>query len=117
VDIVWDPVGGDRVLDTMRALAPGGRWVVVGFTGGPIPSVPLNRVLLRNIDVVGSYIGGYLAGEPDGRRRLNHRLTELLEGGQLQPVVDSRLDLAEGPEALRRMGARQAIGKVVLSIP
>jgi NADPH2:quinone reductase len=117
VDIVWDPVGGDRVLDTMRALAPGGRWVVVGFTGGPIPSVPLNRVLLRNIDVVGSYIGGYLASEPDGRRRLNQRLTELLESGQLRPVVDSRLDLAEGPEALRRMDARQAVGKVVLSIP
>src|SRR4029079_8559862 len=60
VDVVWDPVGGDRVLDTMRVLAPFGRWVVVGFTGGPIPSVPLNRVLLRNIDVVGTYISGYL---------------------------------------------------------
>jgi NADPH2:quinone reductase len=117
VDIVWDPVGGDRILDTMRALAPGGRWVVVGFTGGPIPSVPLNRVLLRNIDVVGSYIGGYLATEPDGRRRLNRRLTELLVTGHIQPVVDSPLDLQDGPDALRRMDARQAIGKVVLSIP
>ena len=65
MDVVWDPVGGDRMLDTMRVLAPFGRWVVVGFTGGPVPQVPLNRVLLRNIDVVGTYIGGYLAQFPN----------------------------------------------------
>jgi NADPH2:quinone reductase len=116
VDLVWDPVGGDRVLDTMRALAPGGRWVVVGFTGGPVPSVPLNRVLLRNIDVVGSYIGGYLALEPGGRRRLNSRLEELLAGGHLRPVVGSIHALEDGAEALRAIDARQAIGKVVLSV-
>jgi NADPH2:quinone reductase len=116
VDIVWDPVGGDRVLDTMRALAPGGRWVVVGFTGGPVPSVPLNRVLLRNIDVVGSYIGGYLAQERDGRRKLNARLAELLAGGHLRPVLGSTYALEEGAEALRAIDAREAIGKVVLSI-
>ena len=62
----------------MRALAPNGRWVVVGFTGGPVPSIPLNRVLLRNIDVVGSYIGGYLGQEAGGRQRLNARLLELV---------------------------------------
>ena len=67
VDMVWDPVGGDRVFDTMRALAPFGRWVVLGFTGEPIPSVALNRILLRNIDVVGTYIGGYIAQFPETR--------------------------------------------------
>jgi NADPH2:quinone reductase len=116
VDIVWDPVGGDRVLDTMRALAPGGRWVVVGFTGGPVPSVPLNRVLLRNIDVVGSYIGGYLAQEVDGRRRLNSRLVELLEGGHIRPLIGATYALEDGAAALRAIDAREAIGKVVLSL-
>jgi NADPH2:quinone reductase len=116
VDIVWDPVGGDRVLDTMRALAPYGRWVVVGFTGGPVPSVPLNRVLLRNIDVVGSYIGGFLSLDPDNRRRLNSRLEELLTAGHLHPVIGSRHALEDGADALREIDARRAIGKVVLSL-
>lgn len=116
VDLVWDPVGGDRVLDTMRALAPGGRWVVVGFTGGPIPNVPLNRVLLRNIDVVGSYIGGYLAQERDGRQRLNARLVELLAGGHIRPVLGATYALEDGADALRAIDARQAIGKVVLRV-
>ncbi|MBV9581175.1 MAG: NADPH:quinone oxidoreductase family protein [Chloroflexi bacterium] len=116
VDLVWDPVGGDRVLDTMRALAPGGRWVVVGFTGGPVPSVALNRVLLRNIDVVGSYIGGYLAQERDGRQRLNSRLAELLAGGHIHPLVGAHYALDDGAEALRAIDGRQAIGKVVLQV-
>jgi NADPH2:quinone reductase len=116
VDLVWDPVGGDRVLDTMRVLAPSGRWVVVGFTGGPIPNVPLNRVLLRNIDVVGSYIGGYLAQEPDGRSRLNARLAQLLAGGHVRPVLGASYALEDGAEALRAIEGRAAIGKVVLSV-
>jgi len=116
VDIVWDPVGGDRILDTMRALAPYGRWVVVGFTGGPVPSVPLNRVLLRNIDVVGSYIGGFLPLDPDNRRRLNSRLKELLAARQLHPLIGSKHTLEDGADALREIDARQAIGKVVLSV-
>ena len=105
------------MLDTMRALAPGGRWVVVGFTGGPIPSIPLNRVLLRNIDVVGSYIGGYQSTERGGRARLRARLAELLAGGMLRPVLGARFDLQDAARALREIEARQAIGKVVLSVP
>ena len=116
VDVVWDPVAGDRVLDTMRALAPNGRWVVVGFTGGPVPSIPLNRVLLRNIDVVGSYIGGYLAQEAGGRQRLNARLLELLAQEAIRPLIGTTHVLADGPEALREIDARAAIGKVVLTV-
>jgi NADPH2:quinone reductase len=116
VDVIWDPVAGDRVLDTMRALAPNGRWVVVGFTGGPVPSIPLNRVLLRNIDVVGSYIGGYLAQEPGGRQRLNARLLELLADDAIRPIVGTTHPLADGAHALREIDARQAIGKVVLTV-
>jgi NADPH2:quinone reductase len=105
------------VLDTIRALAPGGRWVVVGFTGGPVPSVPLNRILLRNIDVVGSYIGGYIALDPDNRRHLNSRLMELLAAGHLHPLVGSTHELKDGADALREIDSRQAIGKVVLTVP
>jgi NADPH2:quinone reductase len=116
VDIVWDPVGGDRVLDTMRALAPFGRWVVLGFTGGPIPNIPLNRVLLRNIDVVGTYIGGYLAQFPERGVAVNGRLQELVERGLARPVVGSEYSLEEGAAALRAIENRGAIGKVVITI-
>jgi NADPH2:quinone reductase len=116
VDLVWDPVGGDRILDTMRVLAPGGRWVVVGFTGGDIPQVPLNRVLLRNIDVVGTYIGGYLAHGTDlQRRHLTDRLAHLLEGGHIRPVVGSVHAFEHGADALREIADRRAVGKVVIS--
>jgi len=117
VDIVWDPVGGDRILDTMRALAPAGRWVVVGFTGGDIPKVPLNRVLLRNIDVVGTYIGGYLAHANDAQRRhLTDRLTELLESGRIHPIIGSVHAFERGADALREIADRRAVGKVVISL-
>jgi NADPH2:quinone reductase len=117
VDLVWDPVGGDRVLDTMRALTLGGRWVVVGFTGGDIPKVALNRVLLRNIDVVGSYIGGYLAhADEASRRRLTIRLAELLAAGRVQPIVGSVHAFERGADALREIAGRRAVGKVVISL-
>jgi len=117
VDLVWDPVGGDRVLDTMRALTLGGRWVVVGFTGGDIPKVAVNRVLLRNIDVVGTYIGGYLAHADEAPRRwLMDRLAELLATGRVQPVVGSVHAFERGADALREIADRRAVGKVVISL-
>lgn len=114
VDLVFDPVGGDRVLDTMRALAPAGRWIVIGFVGGAIPEIPLNRVLLRNIDVVGAYYGGWIGIHPAARGELNARLAELLKGGQLQPVVGSVHAIDHGPDAIRELMERRAVGKVVL---
>jgi len=116
VDLVFDPVGGDRVLDTMRCLAPGGRWLVIGFVGGAIPQVPLNRVLLRNIDVVGAYYGGYVQARPAARREVHGRLLEILKGDHVRPVVGPVHDLAEGAEALSALAERRAVGKVVLRV-
>ncbi|MEA2622787.1 MAG: NADPH:quinone reductase [Chloroflexota bacterium] len=116
VDMVWDPVGGDRTLDTMRALAPGGRWIVIGFVGGPIPQVPLNRVMLKNIDVVGASFGGYVGADPAAAARLRERLTELLASGHIQPIVEATFPLAEAAGALRMMDERRATGKVVITV-
>jgi NADPH2:quinone reductase len=116
VDIVFDPVGGDRMLDTIRALAYGGRWVIIGFTGGSIPQVPTNRLLLKNVEVAGSYLGGYVKQVPDGRARLLARLGELLKAGALHPIVGSTFPMDQGAAALREMSERRAIGKVVLTV-
>ena len=64
VDLVADPVGGDRFVDSLRALRPTGRLLVLGFTGGAIPEVKVNRLLLRNISVVGAGFGAWMAGHP-----------------------------------------------------
>ena len=64
VDIVVDPVGGDRFTDSLRSLAPGGRLLVIGFTGGEIPTVKVNRLLLNNIDVVGVGWGAWAGHAP-----------------------------------------------------
>ena len=114
VDLVFDPVGGDRVLDTMRCLAPSGRWLVIGFVGGAIPEIALNRVLLRNIDVVGAYYGGWLGGHPDARGEIGRRVGELLLTGHLKPVVGSVHGLDNPGETIREMAERRAVGKVVL---
>ena len=117
VDLVWDPVGGDRATDTLRVLAPQGRWVVIGFVGGPIPSVPLNRVLLKNVDIVGAFYSGWTSGNPGEALRLRDRVSALMAGGHVKPIVGSQHPLAEGAAALRTLAERRAIGKVVISIP
>jgi NADPH2:quinone reductase len=116
VDLAFDPVGGDRMLDTIRALAYGGRWVVIGFTGGSIPQVPANRLLLKNVEVVGSYLGGYVTQVPNGRAHLLARLGDLTRAGAISPVVGETFPLERAADALREMSERRARGKVVLTV-
>ena len=79
VDVVLDPVGGDRFTDSLRSLGEGGRAVVVGFTGGSIPEVRVNRLLLNNIDVVGAGWGAYVLAKPDVNREIGDAVLELAE--------------------------------------
>jgi NADPH2:quinone reductase len=116
VDVVFDPVGGDRMLDTIRALAYGGRWVIIGFTGGSIPQVPTNRLLLKNVEVVGSYLGGYMQSVPDGRTRLLDRIRAMLQDGSIVPIVGSTFPMERAAAALRELGERRARGKVVVTL-
>jgi NADPH2:quinone reductase len=116
VDIVFDPVGGDRVLDTMRSLAPAGRWVVIGFVGGAIPEVALNRVLLRNISIVGAYYGGWLGVHPEARAEIGRRIVDLIGSGHIKPIVGSVHGLDDPRATIREMIERRAVGKVVLKM-
>src|SRR3954452_11745478 len=81
VDLVLDPVGGDRFTDSLRSLAEGGRVVVVGFTGGTIPEVKVNRLLLNNTEVIGAGWGAYILSKPEVNRQIGAALDELIEGG------------------------------------
>ena len=117
VDVVIDPVGGDRFTDSLRSLREEGRVVVVGFTEGSIPEVKVNRLLLRNTEVVGAGWGAFVMPKPEVVRELGKAIEELVDRGAVRPLVGARFPLAEGPEAMRLIEGRRATGKVVLDVP
>jgi len=116
VDIVVDPVGGDRFTDSLRCLSPEGRLLVVGFTAGEIPSVKVNRLLLNNIDVRGVAWGPYAMAKPGYIREQWRDLTPMLRFGDLHPVISDVYDLQDVGQALTEIEDRHVLGKVLLRI-
>ena len=116
-DMVLDPVGGDRFTDSLRSLREGGRIVVVGFTGGSIPEVRVNRLLLNNTEVIGAGWGAYVMAKPDANREIGTAIGELVDRGFVRPVVGARFPLARAADALLLIDGRGATGKVVLDVP
>jgi len=116
VDVVLDPVGGDRFTDSLRSLAEGGRLVVVGFTGGSIPEVRVNRLLLRNTEVVGAGWGAYVMGKPDLNVEIGAAVNRMVDDGFVVPIVGERFPLEQAAEALKTLDERRATGKVVLDV-
>ncbi len=118
VDVVVDPVGGDRFTDSLRCLAPGGRHLVIGFTGGSIPEVRVNRLLLNNISVVGVGWGAWWT-HPAGPgsaflRRQWDELVPLMESGAVDPVIGEVRRLDDVVAALAAVDGRRALGKILL---
>jgi NADPH:quinone reductase len=116
VDIVIDPVGGDRFTDSLRSLRENGRCVVVGFTGGSIPEVRVNRLLLNNIEVVGAGWGASVTEQPELERQIGAAVGRLVDEGHVKPLVGARFPLERAAEALQLIDSRGATGKVVLEI-
>jgi NADPH2:quinone reductase len=116
VDLVLDPVGGDRFTDSLRSLREGGRVAVVGFTGGSIPEVKVNRLLLNNTEVIGAGWGAYVLAKPDVNRQIGAALDELIAGGFVRPIVGQRFPLDRAADALNVIDGRGALGKVVLDV-
>jgi NADPH2:quinone reductase len=114
VDLVLDPVGGDRFTDSLRSLREGGRLVVVGFTGGAIPEVRVNRLLLKNTEVIGAGWGAYVMPKPGVNREIGTALEGLIHAGAVRPLVGERYPLEQAADALRSLDERRATGKVVL---
>jgi NADPH2:quinone reductase len=115
-DVIVDPVGGDRFDESVRCLAPGGRLVVVGFTEGRIPTLAANRLLLRNISVVGAAWGAWLGGDPGLFAATADALQPLIDSGGVAPVVGASFALDDAIAALRLLDERRATGKVVLTV-
>jgi len=116
VDLVIDPVGGDRFTDSLRSLNEGGRLVVVGFTGGAIPEVKVNRLLLNNTEVIGAGWGGYVLGKPEFNQQAGAAIEQLITSGDVRPVIGARFPLEQAADALALIDERGATGKVVLDL-
>jgi len=114
VDVVVDPVGGRHAAPALRSLAAGGRYLVIGFAGGDIPSLPLNQVLLSNRSVIGVDWGAWSFREPLANRALIREVFELIAAGRLQPPVPATHPLAEAGRVLTDMLERRVTGKAIL---
>ena len=116
VDLVYDPVGGDRFLNSVRSLAPEGRLLVIGFTEGEIPTVAVNRLLLKNVSVVGVGWGAFVFGRPGRDRRDRPRPGADGRRGLRQADRGRRLHFEDGAQALRDIDERRATGKLVIRV-
>ncbi len=116
VDVVIDPVGGDRAIDIMRSLREGGRWVVTGFAGGGIPEIKVNRLLLKNISAVGAGWGAFVFSKPEVSAEIHRELWRLTDEGFIRPYVGATFSLADGASALRHLEERLAVGKVIIDL-
>ena len=112
-DVVIDPVGGDAFDDAVRCLAPFGRIVVVGFAGGGIPTVKVNRLLLRNVSVLGAGWGEALRVDPSLLATVADGVADLVTGG-LRPPVTRRVPLADGAGAVELLASGGVRGKIVI---
>ena len=116
VEVVFDPVGGELFTDSLRSLREEGRLIVVGFAGGSIPEVKVNRLLLGNTEVIGAGWGGYAMSRPQVNLEIGAALNRLIEQGNVAPIVGERFPLERAADALRAIDERRATGKIVLDV-
>lgn len=115
-DVILDPAGGDAFDLSTKCIAPLGRLLVVGFASGRIPTIAANRILLKNISIVGVLWGNHIAAYPEYAERTHGKLMELYEAGQIKPLITRQYQLNQVVEAFRDMTSRRLIGKAVIRI-
>lgn len=114
VDVVVDPVGGDHAEQALRSMAWRGRYLVVGFTDGQIPRLPLNLVLLKGCAIVGVFWGDFVAREPQAAQTDLQDLVAMLARGQIQPLISARFSLQDASKAILELSQRRAQGKLIV---
>lgn len=115
VDVVYDPVGGDLAEPALRSMAWKGRYLVIGFASGPIPSIPLNLALLKGCEIVGVFWGRFIGEEPQVHEENVKELWQMFGEGKLNPIVNDVFPLEQYEDAFNCMIDRRARGKVILT--
>ncbi|WP_300710710.1 NADPH:quinone oxidoreductase family protein [Limnohabitans sp.] len=113
-DVIYDPVGGEFAEPAFRSIAWRGRYLVVGFAGGPIPTLPLNLPLLKGASLVGVFWGDFARREPHANAAMMAELAQWYGQGKIKPVIDSTMPMADLKAAYAHMGSRGVKGKLVM---
>lgn len=113
-DVIYDPVGGDFAEPAFRSIGWRGRYLVVGFASGPIPSLPLNLALLKGASIMGVFWGEFARREPQANAQMMQTLAGMYLKGQIKPQIDQTLPMQELPKAFAVMGSRSVKGKLVM---
>ena len=113
--VIYDPVGGDYCEAALRAIGWEGRYLVVGFPAG-IPKVPLNLPLLKGCQIIGVFWGGFTRQQPQAHAANVAALLTLYTAGHIKPTVTGHYPLERGADAIAALGAREARGKLVVTL-
>jgi len=115
-DVIYDPVGGDVFDLSTKCIAPGGRLIVIGFASGRIPTIAANRILLKNISIVGALWGGHALAHPQYLGEAQRALADLYFKHAIQPPRPVQYPLNQAPAALRDLANRRVLWKAVLTM-
>ena len=116
IDVAIDNVGGEQFDAALRAARRDARILVVGFAGGTIPQIPANRILLKELDVLGVYWGDWAARNPGHNRANFAAMFELMREGKLHPRVDATYAFEDAPQAIADLHERRLVGKGVVRV-
>lgn len=114
-DVVYDAIGGDVFKAAFRATNPEGRLLPIGFAGGEIPQIPANHLLVKNLTVIGFYIGGYLKFRPEAVRESFDTLFRWHAEGRINPHISHVLPLDDVAQGMRLLKERKSTGKIVIT--
>lgn len=115
-DVVYDAIGGDVWKAAFRSANPGARLLPVGFAGGEVPQIPANHLLVKNLTVIGFYLGGYMKARPEAVRQSFETLFAWHGEGRIKPHISHTLPLAQAAEGLELLRSRKSTGKVVITM-
>jgi len=116
-DVIYDPVGGEFTEPAFRSIAWRGRYLVVGFASGPIPSIPLNLPLLKGASLMGVFWGDFAKREPANNAKMMQILIDWYQQKKIKPPIDRTMPMNELPAAYARMNSRAVMGKLVMVNP
>ncbi len=116
VNVVYDPVGGDLAITATRAIAYGGRYLIVGFASGTVPQFPANHAMIKGYSLIGLRAGEASRRDPDLAARTQTALADLAKQGVMRPHISHRFSLERASDALKCLENRSVIGRAVITI-
>lgn len=115
-DVIFDPIGGDYTEQAFRGIAPKGRYLVIGFASGKVPSIPCNLPLLKSASIVGAFWGSFFRNYPEENKQNIAQLMQWVKSGRLKPIVDSVFSLENTKHGLKKLQKRNVMGKILIEV-